>query len=83
MLKQNNVDGVYDSDPKVNPQARMFDHLEFMEALNLQLEIIDSTALSLCMDNNLPIIVFDLFKPGIIKRTLSGEVSGTLISRRA
>ena len=83
LMAKNNVDGVYDSDPKVNPQARIFDHLEFMEALNLQLEIIDSTALSLCMDNNLPIMVFDLFKPGSIKRILSGEAAGTLISRGA
>ena len=80
IMAKNNVDGVYDSDPRLNPKAHRFNRLGFMEAINMRLDIMDSTALSLCMDNNLPIIVFDLFELGGMKRILSGETTGTLIS---
>ena len=82
LMAKNNVDGVYDLDPNKYPEARRFDHLEYLDALNRRLGVMDSTALSLCMDNNLPIIVFDLFKPGNVKRLICGEHLGTLISGR-
>jgi uridylate kinase len=80
LMAKNNVDGVYDSDPLKNPAAKRFDTLDYLEALNLRLDVMDSTALSLCMDNRLPIVVFDLFCPGNIRRILTGERVGTLIS---
>jgi uridylate kinase len=80
LMAKNNVDGVYDSDPNKNPGARRFDCLSYLEVLNLRLEVMDATALSLCMDNDLPIIVFDLFQSGGIRRVLSGEAVGTRIS---
>ena len=83
LLKATKVDGVYTADPLLDPDARRIPELTHMDVLRDGLKVMDGTAITLCMDNNLPIIVFDLFKPGIIKRTLSGEVSGTLISRRA
>lgn len=83
LMAKNHVDGVYDSDPRKNPNAKKFERLGFLEALNLRLDVMDATALSLCMDNQLPTIVFDLFQPGSIKRLLSGEKLGTLISGEA
>ena len=80
LMAKNNVDAVYDSDPNKNPGARRFDCLGYLDALNLRLDVMDATALSLCMDNDLPIMVFDLFQPGSIRRILSGEAVGTLIS---
>ena len=82
LMAKNNVDGVYDSDPHTNPDAVRFNTLDYMDALNLRLEVMDSTALSLCMDNNLPIIVFDIFQPGTMGCILSGEPVGTIISAR-
>lgn len=79
ILKATKVDGVYDSDPMKNPKAVKFDELEYIEVLNKKLEVMDSTAISLCMDNNLPIIVFDLTKPGNIKKVLWGEEIGTFV----
>ncbi|MFQ5860016.1 MAG: UMP kinase [Dehalococcoidia bacterium] len=79
LMAKNNVDGVYDADPNKYPEARRFDRLEYMEAMNLRLEIMDSTALSLCMDNHLPILVFDLFAPESMVQMLMGEGTGTLI----
>jgi len=81
LMAKNNVDGVYTSDPQQNPNAKMFEKLGFLEALNLQLDVMDSTALSLCMDNSLPIRVFNLFKPQSMKHILSGKNEGTLISK--
>ncbi len=78
ILKATRVDGVYDSDPLVNPDAQMFHSLEYIEVLNRGLKVMDSTAISLCMDNRLPIIVFNL-KSGNIVRVLSGEEVGTLV----
>ena len=80
LMAKNNVDGVYDSDPNENPDATRFKTLDYMDALNLRLEIMDSTAVSLCMDNKLPIIVFDVFQAGRMRCILSGEVVGTVIS---
>ena len=80
LMGKNGVDAVYDSDPNKNPSAHRFDHLGYLDALNLRLDVMDTTALSLCMDNHLPIIVFDLFQPHSIRRILTGETMGTLIS---
>ena len=79
---KNNVDGVYDSDPHENPDAIRFSSLDYMDALNLRLEVMDSTAVSLCMDNKMPIIVFDIFQAGSMRRILSGDPIGTIISGR-
>ncbi|HYP24393.1 MAG TPA: UMP kinase [Actinomycetota bacterium] len=78
ILKGTRVDGVYDSDPLVNPDARMFSSLPYIEVLNRGLKVMDSTAISLCMDNSLPIIVFNLLAGNIV-RILSGEEVGTLV----
>ena len=81
VIKATKVDAVYSEDPQVNPEAKRFDHLTYIEALNLQVGIMDSTAISLCMDNDLPIIVVDLWAPDSIKQTILGEPTGTIVSR--
>lgn len=81
LLKGTQVDGVYDSDPHVNADAKRFDHLEYIEVLQKGLKVMDSTAISLCMDNDLPIIVFDLSLDGNIRRVVLGESVGTKVSR--
>ena len=78
ILKGTRVDGVYDSDPLVNPDAQMFPSVSYIEVLNRGLKVMDSTAISLCMDNGLPIVVFNL-KAGNVMRILSGEEVGTLV----
>ena len=78
ILKGTRVDGVYDSDPLVNPGAEMFKSLPYIEVLNRNLKVMDSTAISLCMDNQLPIVVFNMKKNNIV-RVLSGEEVGTLV----
>lgn len=78
ILKGTRVDGVYDSDPLVNPDAKMFSSVSYIEVLNRGLKVMDSTAISLCMDNDLPIVVFNL-KAGNVMRILSGEEVGTLV----
>jgi uridylate kinase len=78
ILKGTRVDGVYDSDPELNPHARRFHSLPYLEVLSRGLKVMDSTAISLCMDNRLPIIVFNL-KAGNIVRVLAGEDVGTLV----
>ncbi len=80
LMAKNKVDGVYDADPRDNPQARRFEHISYLDALNLRLEVMDSTALSLCMDNHIPIIVFDLMAPHSIERVIAGEPVGTVVS---
>ncbi|HWI59987.1 MAG TPA: UMP kinase [Bacillota bacterium] len=80
ILKATKVDGVYDSDPKKNPQAKRFEHITYLEALQKQLKVMDSTAFSLCMDNKMPIIVFDLFRPHNLKRVVLGETVGTIVT---
>ena len=79
LMKATKVDGVYDSDPKTNPDAKRFDRITYLEVLNRGLNVMDATATSLCMDNNVPMIVFDLTKPGNISRALKGEVVGTTV----
>ena len=81
LMAKHRVDGVYDSDPHKNPDARKFQHLEYIEALNLRLEVMDATALSLCMENQLPIVVFDLFNQGSLAQVLAGESLGTLVTQ--
>lgn len=79
LMKATRVDGVYDSDPETNPNAKKFDTISYMEVLSQGLHVMDSTATSLCMDNNLPMIVFDLTVSGNIKRALRGESVGTTV----
>ncbi|MGO8765790.1 MAG: UMP kinase [Limisphaerales bacterium] len=80
ILKATKVDGIYDSDPKKNARAKRFAHISYLDALQRQLKIMDSTAFSLCMDNKMPIIVFDFSKPHNLKRIVLGEKVGTLVS---
>jgi uridylate kinase len=81
MMAKNRVDGVYDADPNKNADARKFDHLTYMEALERRLRVMDTTALSLCMDNKLPIIVFDLTNESNLPRLVEGDSTvGTLVS---
>ena len=77
------VDGVYDRDPVSEPNAVRYDHLTYIEVLQKNLKVMDSTAISMCMDHDLPIIVFNLRKPGNIKRAVMGEPIGTRVERRS
>jgi uridylate kinase len=79
ILKATKVDGVYDKDPMIHEDAVMFDTLTYLEAINRGLGVMDSTALSLCMDNKFPIIVFNLLKPGNVKDVISGKHIGTIV----
>ena len=79
LMKATKVDGVYDSDPAKNPDAKRFDKISYMEVLNRGLHVMDSTATSLCMDNDMPMIVFDLTQKGNIARALKGEPVGTTV----
>ncbi len=81
LIKATKVDAVYEEDPHVNPEARRFEHLTYIDALNLRVGVLDSTAISLCMDNDLPIIVVDLWQPNSLVRAVMGESIGTMISR--
>jgi uridylate kinase len=80
ILKATKVDGIYDSDPKKNPSAKRYEQISYLEALQKQLKVMDSTAFSLCMDNRMPIIVFDFFEPHNLKRVVVGETVGTLVT---
>lgn len=80
LMGKNKVDGIYDADPSKYPKATKFQRLSYIQALNLRVQVIDSTSLSLCMENDLPIIVFDLLTSGNIKRAVAGEEIGTLVS---
>jgi len=80
LIKATKVNGVYDSDPKINPDAKFFDHLTYIETLNRRLEVMDSTAISLCMENDLPILVLNLWDENALKMSLVGEAVGTLVS---
>ena len=80
LLKATQVDGIYDSDPKKNPKAKRYDKLTFQQCLVEGLKVMDSTAFSLCMDQKLPIVVFDLGVPGNIRRVVMGESIGTVVS---
>ena len=83
IMAKNGIDGVYDSDPKKDSSAKKYEHITHYEALSQRLGALDSTALSLCMDNALPIVVFDIFKSGNLASILSGNHVGTLISAEA
>jgi uridylate kinase len=80
ILKATKVDGIYDSDPKINPNAKRFAEISYLDALQRQLKVMDSTAFSLCMDNKMPIIVFDFSKPHNLKKVVLGEKVGTLVT---
>jgi uridylate kinase len=81
MIKATKVDGVYDSDPKTNPDAVKFDHLTYIDALNKRLKALDSTAISLCMENDMPILVLNLWQPDSLRQAVFGEAVGTIIAR--
>ncbi len=80
LIKATKVDGVYDSDPKKNPDAEKFDQLNYIDVLNRRLQVMDSTAISLCMENNLPILVLNLWDPQALISALHGEKAGTLVT---
>ena len=80
LMAKHGVDGVYATDPNLDPAAEKLDTLTYLEALERRLGVMDSTALSLCMENNLPIIVFDLFTPGSLERIIRGESVGSVVS---
>jgi uridylate kinase len=79
VIKATKVDGVYDSDPKKNPQAKKFEKLNYIEVLNRRLEVMDSTAITLCMENNMPILVLNLWDKNALLGALRGEKVGTLV----
>lgn len=81
LLLAKNVDGVYDSDPKVNPDAKKFDSLSYMQVISLGLKAMDTTAITMCMDNNIPIIAFSLMEQDSIKKAVCGENIGTYIGK--
>lgn len=80
LIKATKVDAVYDTDPKVNAKARKLERLTYLEALELRVRVMDSTAISLCMENNLPIVVINLWVPDSLLRVVRGERLGTLVS---
>ena len=80
ILKATKVDGIYDSDPKKNPKAKRFAEISYSDALVKRLKVMDSTAFSMCMDNKMPIIVFDFFKEHNLRRVVLGEKVGTLVT---
>ncbi|MBP7247896.1 MAG: UMP kinase [Negativicutes bacterium] len=79
LMAKKNADGVYDSDPRKNPNAKKFDVLQYMDVLSRGLEVMDSTATSLCMDNNIPMVVFSIDEPGNILKAALGETIGTKV----
>ena len=83
IIKATKVDGVYSADPKLDPSARRLERLTYIEVLNRGLGVMDTTAISLCMDNKLPIVVFDLMRTGNIKRIVLGEPVGSIVSSSA
>jgi uridylate kinase len=83
IMKGTKVDGIYDADPLTTPTAKRFTELPFLSVLNKSLKVMDATAITLCMDNNLPIIVFDLTSPGNIRKILEGAPIGTIVSKNA
>jgi uridylate kinase len=83
LIAKNGVDGVYDADPRKQPSAKRFSTLTYMDAINLRLEVMDSTALTLCMENELPIVVFDVGSANGIVRAAEGEDIGTRVGSTA
>jgi uridylate kinase len=80
LLKATKVDGIYDSDPRKNPNAKRYVQIGYGEALEKRLQVMDSTAFALCMDNHVPIVVFDMFKEGNLKAVVLGDKIGTLVT---
>lgn len=80
LIKATKVDGVYDHDPVTHPNAKRFDRLTYMDAISQRLQVMDTTALSLCMDNNLPILVLNLWNPEALRLALFGQAVGTLVT---
>ncbi|MBN1876168.1 MAG: UMP kinase [Anaerolineae bacterium] len=80
LIKATKVDGVYSEDPRKNPEAERFTHMTYLQALNMQVGVMDSTAITLCKENNLPIIVLNLWQPGILEGAVNGESVGTVIT---
>lgn len=83
IMKGTKVDGIYDADPMTTPSAKRFTELPFLSVLNKSLKVMDATAITLCMDNDLPIIVFDLTSPGNIRKIIEGNPIGTIVSKNA
>ena len=83
LMAKNGVDGIYTADPHLDPTAVKIDNISYLEAINRGLQVMDSTALTFCMDNNLPIVVFNMFEPGTAARIIAGERLGTLVSQAA
>jgi uridylate kinase len=83
IMKGTKVDGIYDADPITTPTAKRFKELPFLSVLNKNLKVMDATAITLCMDNDLPIIVFNLTSPGNVRKILEGDPIGTIVSRNA
>jgi len=81
VLKATKVDGIYDRDPKKDPKAKRYSRISFAKAIREQLKVMDTTAFSLCMENNLPIVVFDFFRPHNLKRVVMGDPIGTLVTQ--
>ena len=82
LMAKNGVDGVYDSDPKKNPNAKKYDTLNYMDVLNEGLQVMDSTAISMCMDNDIDLVVFNMNEPGNIVKAVRREVNGTTITKK-
>lgn len=82
LMAKNGVDGVYDSDPRKNPEAKKYDTLSYMDVLNQGLQVMDSTAISMCMDNDIDLVVFNMNETGNIVKAVKQEVDGTLISKK-
>ena len=82
LMAKNGVDGVYDSDPKKNPNAKKYDTLNYMDVLNKGLQVMDSTAISMCMDNDIDLVVFNMNEPGNIVKAVRREVNGTTITKK-
>ncbi|MDD6729855.1 UMP kinase [Hugonella massiliensis] len=80
LMKATKVDGIYDSDPVKNPDATRFEHISYLDVISKELHVMDTTATSLCMDNHMPMLVFDITAPGNISRVLKGENVGTTVS---
>ncbi len=80
LVKATKVDGVYDKDPNIEPDAKRFDTISYLEALNMGLKVMDGTALTLCMENQMPIVVLNLWQPESLRNTILGTVEGTLVS---
>jgi uridylate kinase len=83
ILKGTKVDGIYDADPVTTPTAKRFTELPFLSVLNKSLKVMDATAITLCMDNDLPIIVFNMTAPGNVRKILEGQPIGTIVSKNA